>query len=108
MSSATDTHASYRSYFIGFVLAVILTVIPFGLVWAKAMPPMTLFPLIVVLAAIQMLVHLRYFLHLGLKSTPWETRLSGGLALILIFIMAAGTLWVMFDLDIRMMGIPVS
>lgn len=93
----------HRSYVIGFTLAAILTLIPFALVATKALAPIYLVPVIGLLAAIQMLVHLRYFLHLGLKSTPWETRLAGGLAVVLIFILVAGTLWIMFDVDMRMM-----
>lgn len=93
----------HRSYLIGFTLAVILTLIPFGLVWSKALTPAYLVPVIALLAAIQMLVHLRYFLHLGLRSTPWETKLAGGLAVILIFLLVAGTLWIMFDANMRMM-----
>ncbi len=103
MTSASNTQNGYRAYLVGFALAVVLTAIPFGLVFAKALPFGMLFPLIVVLAVVQMLVHLRYFLHLGLRSSPWEVRLSGGLAAIMILIMALGTLWVMTDLDIRMM-----
>lgn len=103
MQSGTNTQSGYRAYLTGFVLAVILTAIPFGLVWLKLLPVGTLFPVVVALALVQMLVHFRYFLHLGLRSTPWEDRLAGGLALILIFIMAAGTIWIMIDLNMRMM-----
>ncbi|MPZ41680.1 MAG: cytochrome o ubiquinol oxidase subunit IV, partial [Rhizobiales bacterium] len=61
-----------RSYLTGFVLALILTVIPFALIAANSLPrPLTLI-IIAVAAVIQILVHLRYFLHLDLKSTPRE------------------------------------
>ena len=103
MDSAPHTRNGYRAYLTGFVLAVVLTAIPFGLVWAKALPAATLLPVIAVLAAVQMVVHFRYFLHFGLRSTPWEDRLASGLAVVLIVIMVLGTLWVINDLDLRMM-----
>jgi len=102
-NTPSKLQSGYRAYLTGFVLAVILTAIPFGLVWLKAFPAPMLFPLVAALAVVQMIVHFRYFLHLGLRSTPWEDRLALGLALILIVIMVVGTVWVINDLDLRMM-----
>ena len=59
-----------RPYLIGFALALILTAIPFALVATNPLPKPTTLIIIGVAAAIQMLVHLRYFLHLDLTSTP--------------------------------------
>jgi cytochrome o ubiquinol oxidase operon protein cyoD len=61
-----------RPYLIGFALALILTAIPFALVATNPLPKLTTLIIIGVAAAIQVLVHLRYFLHLDLTSTPRE------------------------------------
>ena len=91
-----------RSYLTGFALAVILTVIPFGLVATKALPASLTLAIIAVAAIIQVLVHLRYFLHLDLKSTPRENLLAIAFAAILIVIMVGGSFWIMMDLHHRM------
>ena len=102
-STTSDDGRSLRSYLTGFVLALILTVIPFGLVALGALPRMPTLIIIAVLAVIQVLVHLRYFLDLNLSSTPRENLFAIAFATILIVIMVGGSLWIMFDLHHRMM-----
>jgi len=51
----------------------------------------------------QILVHFRYFLHVGLSSSSRENILALAFVAFLIFIMAGGTLWIMLDLHDRMM-----
>jgi cytochrome o ubiquinol oxidase operon protein cyoD len=99
---ATGHAPRLRSYLTGFALAVILTVIPFGLVATKALPASLTLAIIAVAAIIQVLVHLRYFLHLDLKSTPRENLLAIAFAAILIVIMVGGSFWIMMDLHHRM------
>lgn len=91
-------------YVKGFVFALVLTGIPFGLVAAELLPRFTTLVMIAILAVIQVVVHLRYFLHIDLKSTPRDNLLALGFAAVLIFLMVGGTLWIMLDLDARMMG----
>jgi cytochrome o ubiquinol oxidase operon protein cyoD len=55
-----------------------------------------------VAAVIQVLVHLRYFLHLDLTSTPRENLLAIVFTAILIFLMVGGSFWIMLDLNHRM------
>ena len=102
-STTSDDRRSLRTYLTGFVLALILTVIPFGLVALGALPRMPTLIIIAILAVIQVLVHLHYFLDLNLSSTPRENLLAIAFATILIMIMVGGSLWIMFDLHHRMM-----
>jgi cytochrome o ubiquinol oxidase operon protein cyoD len=90
------------SYLTGFALALVLTAIPFALVAAGTLSRQSALIVIAAAAVIQILVHLRYFLHLDLTATPRENLLSIGFAAVLIFIMIGGSLWVMFDLQQRM------
>ena len=55
-------HGSYKSYAIGFILSVILTVIPFGLVMYPSLPKSLTLWIVLAFAVIQVLVHLVYFL----------------------------------------------
>ena len=103
VTSGIPVERTIRPYLIGIVLALILTAVPFGLVYAGALPRQTLLIVIAVFAVIQILVHLRFFLHIDLRTTPRENLIALAFAAVLIFIMVGGSLWIMFDLYHRMM-----
>ena len=92
-----------RNYLIGFVLAVVLSVTPFWLVATHALPPQRTLLIIGIAAVLQVLVHLRFFLHLNFTTTPKENLLALVFTALLIFIMVGGSFWIMFDLHQRMM-----
>lgn len=102
-TSSHSRHGSARPYVIGYVLALVLTFIPFGLVGARALPPSWIFGAIAVTAIVQVVVHLRYFLHLDLRPSSQERVLALCFAAVMIVILAGGTLWIMFNLNGRMM-----
>lgn len=58
------SHGSVKSYMIGFVLSIILTAIPFGLVMYPSLPKNLTVLIVVAMAVIQVVVHLVYFLHM--------------------------------------------
>jgi cytochrome o ubiquinol oxidase subunit IV len=91
-------------YLKGFVFALVLTGIPFGLVAAGLLPRFATLVVIAILALVQVVVHLRYFLHIDLQSTPRDNLLALAFAAVLICIMIGGTFWIMLDLNLRMMG----
>ncbi|TAJ38210.1 MAG: cytochrome o ubiquinol oxidase subunit IV [Reyranella sp.] len=95
-------HASLRNYIIGFVLAVVLSVIPFWLVATHALPPQRTLLIIGIAAVLQVLVHLRFFLHINFTTTPKENILALVFTCLLLFIMVGGSFWIMFDLHQRM------
>jgi cytochrome o ubiquinol oxidase subunit IV len=96
--------APLQPYVTGFVFALVLTGIPFGLAAANLLPRFTTLVVIAVLAVVQVVVHLRYFLHIDLEATPRENLLALAFAAVLVFLMVGGTLWIMLDLNARMMG----
>jgi cytochrome o ubiquinol oxidase operon protein cyoD len=95
---------SLRPYVIGFVLALVLTAIPFALVVGHVVPPFAALVIIAILAVIQVAVHLRFFLHIDLRSTPRENLIALAFAALLIFVMVGGSLWIMINLNARMMS----
>ena len=101
---AADTHGSgLKSYLIGFVMAVVLTVIPFAMVMSGAFSKGVTVIVIAVLAAVQMLVHIVYFLHMD-RSPEQRSNVQVGLFSILIIgIVIVGSLWVMHNLNINML-----
>ncbi|HET9032568.1 MAG TPA: cytochrome C oxidase subunit IV family protein [Dokdonella sp.] len=91
-----------RAYILAFVIALVLTVIPFALVAWKLLSASLALVLICVCGLIQIVVHLRFFLHIGFQSHRDDLYLmlfSG----VIILLLAGGTLIVMLDLGSRMM-----
>ena len=103
-AGAAHDHGSYRSYVIGFVLAAILTIIPFGLVMAGGFENrlMTI-GVVLVCAVAQVLVHMVYFLHINGRAEEGWTLLSTLFTIIILVIVLSGSLWVMFHLNQNMM-----
>ena len=100
-------HGTFRSYMTGFVLSVILTAIPFWLVTGNVLNDTLKTSIVIMtLAAVQIVVHMIYFLHMNTKSEGGWTFLSLVFTLILIVITLAGSIWVMYHLDENMM--PMS
>lgn len=91
----------FRSYVWGIGLALLLTVVPFALVHWIGMPRVPLLIVIGVFALVQMLVHFRCFLHIGLMHKREDLQLILFAALLLT-IMVAGTIWIMASLALRM------
>lgn len=98
-------HATLKGYAIGFVLSVILTAIPFWLVMAKVLPPGATRFIILGFAAVQVLVHMFYFLHLDAKVEGGWTLLATLFTLIVVVIMLAGSIWVMYHMNANMMPV---
>ena len=91
-----------RSYLTGLALALVLTAIPFVLVYFKLLTATAMLLVIATAAIIQIVIHLKYFLHINLTDAPRENLLALCFAATLIFIMVGGSLWIMFDLHDRM------
>lgn len=97
-------HGSLRTYVTGFVLAVILTAIPFWLVIGKVFDKSSTTGLVVLgFAAIQIVVHMVYFLHMNTKSEGGWSMLALIFTVMLVFIMLSGSVWVMYHLNHNMM-----
>ncbi|MEG0883925.1 MAG: cytochrome o ubiquinol oxidase subunit IV [Janthinobacterium sp.] len=96
-------HGSLKSYAIGFILSVILTAIPFGLVMFPSMPKDITIMVVVALAVIQVVVHLVYFLHMNTKSEGGWNMMALIFTIMIVGIAMAGSLWVMYHMNHNMM-----
>lgn len=98
-------HARLRTYVVGFVLSLVLTAIPFGLVvfGLDRFPHSAILIAIAFAAIVQIGVQLHYFLHLDRTSDQSWNLLAIVFTVLIIAIMLLGTLWIMFDLHARMM-----
>ncbi len=97
-------HGSLRSYLTGFGLSIVLTVIPFWLVMTGALESKQATALVIMaLAAVQIVVHMIYFLHMSPKSENGWTLMALVFTLIIVVIALSGSLWVMYHLNANMM-----
>jgi cytochrome o ubiquinol oxidase operon protein cyoD len=97
-------HATVGGYTIGFLLSVVLTAIPFWLVMAEVLPtPRITAIVILIFAAVQVVVHMVYFLHMNPKVEGGWSILALIFTIILVVIMLSGSIWVMFHLNTNMM-----
>ena len=97
-------HSTFSGYMIGFVLSIILTAIPFWLVMTDAIADRSTAMLILAgLAAVQIVVHMVYFLHMNGKIEGGWTLLSTIFTIVILMIALLGTLWVMFHMNAHMM-----
>ncbi|MCX5619801.1 MULTISPECIES: cytochrome o ubiquinol oxidase subunit IV [Bombella] len=99
-----ESHGSYGSYIVGFVLAVILTVASFATVLSKAFAFWQTIAILAVLATVQVVVHLVFFLHMGTKSLSQRQNLAAFIITVLmVAVVIAGYLFVLWDAQMNMM-----
>jgi cytochrome o ubiquinol oxidase subunit IV len=97
-------HGTFKSYVTGFVLSVILTAIPFWLVMGGVLNDTVITSIVIMaLAAMQIVVHMIYFLHMNTKSEGGWTFLALLFTLTLVVITLVGSIWVMYHMDRNMM-----
>ena len=100
-------HGTFGGYMTGFVLSVILTAIPFWLVMGNVLGDTLRTSIVIMaLAAVQIVVHMIYFLHMNTKSEGGWTFLALVFTLTLVVITLVGSIWVMYHMDQNMM--PMS
>lgn len=101
------SHGSLRGYLTGFVLAAILTIIPFWLVMDHVITSTVATVVIVLgLAAVQIVVHMIYFLHLDTRSENGWNMLAFIFTIVLVVIVLGASIWVMYNENANMM--PMS
>lgn len=99
-----SSHGNATSYIIGFVLAVILTAAAFIVVMGHSLSPSATLMAITVLAAIQVVVHLIFFLHMSTTAEQaWDNKVFlFTLGFVVIFFV--GTMFIMDNTAAHMMS----
>ena len=101
---AVDAHGSLKGYLVGFGLSVVLTAIPFWLVMNGTLPSQATGLVVVACAAVQIVVHMVFFLHLNGKAEGGWTLLALMFTVIVVGITLSGSLWVIYHLNANMMS----
>lgn len=93
----------FKSYLIGFLLSILLTLIAYFMVVEHVFTNRVLMYTIVGLGVIQMLIQLFFFLHLGQEPKPyWNGQLFLFMLTILV-ILVIGSIWIMHNLSYNVM-----
>ena len=95
--------ASYISYTVGLGLAILATIVSFvvsqtNLLWPPGVPVG-----LIVLAFAQIGVHLVFFLHLGSGPESTNNILALAFGLLIVFLVIAGSIWIIANLQWNMM-----
>ena len=92
-----------RAYVTGFVLSIVLTLAAYTLVVGHVFPAAVITGCIIVLAVVQFLVQMLFFLHLGRETKPrWKLFVALYMVMV-VLILVLGSLWIMNNLNSRMM-----
>lgn len=107
MKNTTETaptlpHGTLTSYVTGFTLSLLLTAVPFLMVYYHTLHGLDLVAAIVVFALLQLGIQLVYFLHLGRNSgSRWNNTAFAFMAIVVITIVI-GSIWIMYNLNYNM------
>jgi cytochrome o ubiquinol oxidase subunit IV len=94
-------HGTRKSYITGFMLAIALTVVPFGLVMTHSSVATPL--IIAVFALAQIGVHIVYFLHVNRSEEQRWNLMALIFTAIVVCIILGGSIWIMHNLYMNMM-----
>ena len=98
-------HGTLGSYSFGFILSVVLTAASFSAVMIPGVVPHDLMvPVLIVLAVVQMFVHVYFFLHLSAAPDQrWNVN-AFAFAVMTVIILVIGSLWIMSNVNYNMTG----
>ncbi|WP_086982334.1 cytochrome o ubiquinol oxidase subunit IV [Vibrio aphrogenes] len=104
-SSVSKNHdqSGAKGYLIGFVASLILTIIPFYFAYTGIVSRETTIEILIITAVAQLLVHLVYFLHMDSSEKGKFNALSFAFTVVIVFIVVAGSIWIMWNLNHNMM-----
>lgn len=100
---ANVPHSTLKGYVTGFILAVVLTAIPFYLVMNKSIESSATMGFVLLgIAAVQVVVHMIYFLHMDGKVQGGWSMLAMMFTIMVVVVMLSGSLWVMYHMNHNM------
>ena len=103
VSTHQPDNASLRAYIIGFVGSIILTLSAYLMVRYAQIDKPIMIGILAVLALAQFIVQLVYFLHIGKEFSPRLKLIVLGFMIAIVVILVTGSLWIMSNLNGRMM-----
>ncbi|MBS0032713.1 cytochrome o ubiquinol oxidase subunit IV [Candidatus Palibaumannia cicadellinicola] len=94
----------YQTYIIVFLFSIILTTIPFTIVFNHYFEKHTQIFILVICAIIQIILHLVFFLHLKISPEYQWNIVALAFTVLIIVILIIGSLWIMWHLNYNLMN----
>ena len=107
MKISSSLTQDFVAYGIGYLLAALLTSISFACVFFHLLPQSETFIFVLILAVVQICVHLRCFLHISLQPSARADLVLLLFSTVIIMLIVIGTLVILFDERARMMNMIV-
>ena len=102
---SSSSHGSLGSYIVGFILSILLTIVPYMIVVNHVISLDAVAISIVILGIVQLFIQLKFFLHLNLSTPDGKANtLSFAFIFLVLIILVAGSLWIMWNMNYNMMG----
>ena len=98
-----NSHGTYQSYVLGFILSIVLTLASYFAVTTHSFSVSATYIIISLLALLQLFVQLVFFLHISSEEKPRWNLTSFAFTVLVTVILAGGSLWVMYNMNINMM-----
>lgn len=101
--STSGAHKIVLPYIIGFLLSLVLTFFAYHVVIQHALSEQATLITIVVLAGFQFITQMICFLHMDMNLASRDRLIVLGFAGVIVTILVVGSLWIMNNLNNRMM-----
>ena len=95
-------HGNIKTNFIGFFFSLFLTLAAYFVTSENILSGWNLIISLSFLALVQAVVQLLFFLHLAEETPPRWNLISFLFMILVLFILVAGTLWIMYNLNYQM------
>ena len=100
--SKTESRKTLKSYITGFILSIVLTLIPYFLVTNHLLDATVLVVIIVIFALIQLVVQMLFFLHMRQESKPRLNLIIFISFFGIILVVVVASIWIMQHLNYNM------
>jgi len=94
-NASNASHGSLKSYVIGFLLSIVLTIIPLAAVMLGSLAKTTTLIVILAAAVLQFVVQLLFFMHLREGENARWNIMSLLLGVLILVTIVGGSIWIM-------------
>ncbi|BBH20355.1 cytochrome o ubiquinol oxidase subunit IV [Paenibacillus baekrokdamisoli] len=93
--SQDEAHGSFKSYTLGFLCSIVLTLIPIVIVMNHWLEGTEDAVMLMMAGVLQLVVQLFFFMHLREEKKPRYNLISLLLGLVILLVIVAGSMWIM-------------
>lgn len=90
-----EGHGSLKSYVIGFIFSIVLTIIPLFIVMNGLLNKTQTFITIMIMAVLQLIVQLFFFMHIREGEKPRWNVMTLIVGIIIVITVVGGSIWIM-------------